>query len=131
MPASVSAPCSANRSARSWLRQFAWAVAAVEGPFLIAMALAQVFVSCEHCRRVWLTHWLILPGLGLAELLHLARLPGLPDWGRYGVAGGLSLAAAGLVFSLARWSGHGPRVTWIAFAGFSLLAFLMHCLIRA
>ena len=92
----------------------------VQLPFFVAFLLEYMFVACEHCRSIWLTHWPMLPGLVPAYFL---RLSGLGEWAFWIFSSGITLSLIMLPFVLGRQSNH-----WRYFLG---AAFLLSCILAA
>ncbi len=99
-----------------WRRALLPAVAAVYGPFFVAAFTTWSFVSCTHCKLVWLKFVWVFPGmLPLMLARFLAQSMGLGGI-RFSETTGAIMGGAvsvGLVFGVAWVAGKGRVAKWI------------------
>jgi hypothetical protein len=105
-----------NDRARWWGYAFVPALAVVYGPFCIAASITWLFVSCDHCKLVWLKLLWVFPGLLLAYLARtLSQRIGInivPPSETAGVIIGGILSVI-IVFAVAWLAGKGRIAKWI------------------
>ena len=101
---------------RWWRNAFLPAVGVVYGPFSIAASITWLFVSCTHCKLVWLKCLWVFPGLLLTYLARiLSQRIGLtivPPSETAGVVIGGILSVV-IVLAVAWIAGKGRAAKWI------------------
>ena len=99
-----------------WWRAFLPAFAVVYGPFNVAAGITWLFVSCTHCKLVWLKCLWVFPGMVLMFLARIVAqnmgLRSVPVSETTGALIGGVLSAA-IVFGIAWMAGRGRIAKWI------------------
>ena len=72
-------------------KRFLYAVASIYAPPLTLALVAQIALTCAHCRETSLKMWPIFPSLSALQLLPLRGL--LPNWGVFTLAAAVPLLA--------------------------------------
>jgi hypothetical protein len=130
--------CQDKHPSRWWGYAFVPAVGAVYGPFCIAASITWLFVSCNHCKLVWLKFLWVFPGLLLTYLARIITqnmgFKIVPPSATAGVVIGGILSGI-IVFTVAWIAGKGRAAKWIVLpltlALASIGAFMAFHLVRA
>ena len=105
-----------RRVSNWWWRAFLPAFAVVYGPFNVAAGITWLFVSCNHCKLVWLKCLWIFPGMLLTYLARtVAQNMGLRSGPVSETAEVLisGLLSAAIVFGIAWIAGRGRVAKWL------------------